>query len=511
MDTFITRTSKVVLSLMLVFVCQPTLAQALYRIKPLGVLAGCTATAPLANAFNHADQVAGRACNADVDQHAFLWKNNGSAMVDLGPSEVGSRTEADALNASGLAAGWGQDSGGYFGFVSSGNGAPLTRIPNSIGGTDVLAYALNDHGQVTGEARDTGNSISHVFLWASGSPMRDLGVIGDFDYNAGQAINASGQIAGTSGYSSEPIAEAFVWKNDGSPLFPLGVLAGGSSSYACCINASGQVAGNSNTQAHTKTHAFIWKNDGTPMKNLGTLGGGESFASALNDSGQIAGYSDTVRFLKPHAFVWLNNGQPMKNLGTLGGTTSFANDINASGQVTGYAYLAGDSVAHAFLWRNDGTNIQDLNTLIDSADPLRTFITLTSGAFINVAGDIVAEGTDSRTGNRGLYVLQGTVLTLSPRSLAFGSQPIHTSSAAMSVTLTNTGPRAAAITSIALSGTAASQFASTNNCGSSLAGHATCTIKVTFKPTTRGAKSAFLNVNGGGGGLRSVSLSGSGT
>ncbi len=110
-----------------------------------------------------------------------------------------------------------------------------------------------------------------------------------------------------------------------------------------------------------------------------------------------------------------------------------------------------------------------------------------------------------------LYLLQGTVLTLNPRSLAFGSQPINTTSAAKSVTMTNTSAKVVAITSIALKGTAAGQFASTNNCGSSLVGHATCTIEVTFKPTTKGAKSATLNVNGGGGGLRSVSLTGTGT
>ena len=511
MDDFRTRISKVALGFALALVCQSALAQALYRIKPLGVLGGCTASAPLANGFNQADQVTGKACNAHGDQHAFLWKNNGSPMVDLGPSEVSSSSEGDAINASGLVAGSAQDSTGTFGFVSLGSGAPSTKILDTIGGTKAFAYALNDHGQVTGEAGTAGDAVEDVFLWSSGSPMRDLGAISDHDYNIGVAINASGQIAGTSGYSFEPIAEAFVWKNDGSPLQSLGVLAGGSSSYACCINASGQIAGNSNTQAHTKTRAFIWKNNGTPMQSLGTLGGGESFAAALNDAGQVAGYSDTVRFLKPHAFVWLNDGHPMKNLGTLGGTTSFANDINASGEVTGFAYLAGDTVSHAFLWRNDGTNMQDLNTLIDSTDPLQPYITLNNGEFINVAGDIVAEGLDSRTGNYGLYVLQGTVLTVSPRSLAFGNQRVSTTSAARSVTLTNTGSRAAAITSIAVTGTASSQFHSTNNCGTSLAGHATCTIQVTFKPATRGVKSAFLNVNGGGGGLRSVSLSGNGT
>ncbi len=97
--------------------------------------------------------------------------------------------------------------------------------------------------------------------------------------------------------------------------------------------------------------------------------------------------------------------------------------------------------SHAFLWRNDGTKIQDLNKLIDPTDPLKPYVTLTSGDFINDSGDIVAEGTDSRTGLYGLYLLQGTVLTLTPRSLAFGNQPINTTSAAKSVTMTNTSAK----------------------------------------------------------------------
>ena len=103
------------------------------------------------------------------------------------------------------------------------------------------------------------------------------------------------------------------------------------------------------------------------------------------------------------------------------------------------------------------------------------------------------------------------MLTLTPRSLAFGNHPINTTSAAKSVTMTNTSAKVVAITSIALKGTAATQFVSTNNCGKSLAGHAICAIKVTFKPTTKGVKSATLNVNGGGGGLRTVTLAGTGT
>jgi len=493
----------------LALACQPAPAQVMYRIKPLGVLGGCTVQPPVAHGFNKKNQVTGTACNAHGDEHAFLWSNNGTAMVDLGPSEVGSTSSGNAINASGQVAGSGHDSSGYFAFLSSG-GASLKKLQRI--GTEGFAFAINDSGQVAGGSGIVGQYLTRAVVWKNnGSVMTDLGVLYDYDYNYGRAINSSGQVAGLSGYSTEPYSEATVWQNNGTPLFSLGLLATGSSSAACCINASGQVAGSADTQAHSHTHAFIWKNDGTPIQNLGTLGGAESIAHALNDSGQIAGWSDTVRFLKPHAFVWLNNGQPMKNLGTFGGTSSQANDINASGQVTGWAYLTGDAAVHAFLWRNDGGKIQDLNTLIDPLDPMRPYITLTNGAFINVAGDIVAEGTDSRTAKSGLYVLQGTILALSPRTLAFGNQPVNTTSAAKTVTVTNTSAKAAAITTITLSDTGAGQFASTDNCGKSLAGHGTCAIKVTFKPATKGAKSAFLDVNGGGGGLRTVSLSGNGT
>jgi probable HAF family extracellular repeat protein len=195
----------------------------------------------------------------------------------------------------------------------------------------------------------------------------------------------------------------------------------------------------------------------------------------------------------------------------LGGTMSYARGVNSLGQVTGVAFLAGNKIYHAFLWRNDGTKIQDLNNLIDPTDPLKRYVTVTDADVINDYGDILTLGTDNRTGISAYYLLQGTVLTLAPRSLAFGNQLIGKSSVAKSVTVTNTSPRVVAITSITLTGTAAGQFTTTNTCGKSMAGHATCTIKVTFKPTTKGAKSESLNVNGGGGGLRVVALTGTGT
>jgi probable HAF family extracellular repeat protein len=496
------------------------LAQVMYRMTPLGFVDRCIAPAPWAAAFNGSGQVTGTVCNAIGDLHAFLWKNDGTPMVDLGPAAMGVVSFGTGINASGLVVGNASDSTGEFAFLSRGDGRPMRRIYDTLGGDTIYPSDPNYLGQLTGFAYTAGDASTRAFVWMNdGSPIQALGTLGG-DSSSGNAINASGQVAGTSDLPGNTKHHAFIWKNDGSPLQDLGTL-GGNFSEGLFINASGQVAGSSRVVINTvvRTHVFLWRNDGTPMQDVGTLGGYDSFAMAFNKSGQIAGdsYTHGRQDISQHAFVWLNDGTPIKDLGTLGGTRSFGNDINSSGQVTGRADTANDTAAvigHAFLWRNDGTKIQDLNTLIDPSDPLQPYIILTEGRFINASGDIVADGIDNRTGTnprQDLYLLHGTVLTLAPRSLAFGNHPINTTSAAKSVTVTNTSPKAVAITSVALAGSAPGQFAFTDNCGKSLAGHATCTIKVTFKPTTKGAKSAVLNLNGGDGGLTSITLTGTGT
>jgi probable HAF family extracellular repeat protein len=325
------------------------------------------------------------------------------------------------------------------------------------------------------------------------------------------AINDSGQVTGSSDLkgSVNIKSHAFIWKNDGSPMQDLGDLFG-YGSFGVAINSSGQLMGGAYTDHYDDySVAFLWKNDGTKILDLGTLGGKGSSGVAINASGQVTGSSYLAGDRKYHAFIWKNDGTKMQDLGTLGGSNSDATGINASGQVTGRA-TAKDSTYRAFVWRNDGTKMQDLNALIDPTDPLKPYVTLFEGDAINDAGQILADGTDSRTGQQHAYLLHGTVLTLLPRSLAFGNQKAGTSSASKSITMTNTSASAVPITGIALAGTGAGQFAFTDNCGKSLAGKAACTIKMMFKPTTTGAKSASLRVNGGGGGLRWVSLTGDG-
>jgi hypothetical protein len=102
----------------------------------------------------------------------------------------------------------------------------------------------------------------------------------------------------------------------------------------------------------------------------------------------------------------------------------------------------------------------------------------------------------------------GLTASLSPSSLTFASQTVGTTSPAQPVTLTNNGPGSLTITSIATSG----DYAQSNNCGSSLAATASCTINVTFKPTATGTRTGTLTVaDNATNSPQTTSLTGTGT
>jgi hypothetical protein len=101
---------------------------------------------------------------------------------------------------------------------------------------------------------------------------------------------------------------------------------------------------------------------------------------------------------------------------------------------------------------------------------------------------------------------------LSPGSLNFGNQVWKVTSAAKSVTLTNTGSANLNITSIAVTGSNPGDFAETNTCGKSLAPNLSCSINVTFSPTALGARSAAVTLTDDApNSPQTVNLTGTGT
>jgi len=119
-------------------------------------------------------------------------------------------------------------------------------------------------------------------------------------------------------------------------------------------------------------------------------------------------------------------------------------------------------------------------------------VTFTPNTEGNITGTLTISDNSDLTPQ--IVNLQGTgtgpVLVLSATSLDFGTQVVGTTSAAQTVTLSNTGVLALTITGISASG----DFAQTNNCGNSLAIGASCTISMTFTPSATGPRSGSVSI-----------------
>jgi hypothetical protein len=154
-------------------------------------------------------------------------------------------------------------------------------------------------------------------------------------------------------------------------------------------------------------------------------------------------------------------------------------------------------------------------TFTPSGTPLETAtlvitVTITDGGVSGPQSfDVSLQGTGSAS---------APGVGLAPTSLAFGNQVLNTTSAAQTVTLTNTGNAALTINSIAASGDFAATSTGANACPispatlSATAGSNTCVISVTFKPTALGARAGTLTVtDNAGGSPHTVGLTGTGT
>ncbi|HKF23255.1 MAG TPA: choice-of-anchor D domain-containing protein [Candidatus Angelobacter sp.] len=84
---------------------------------------------------------------------------------------------------------------------------------------------------------------------------------------------------------------------------------------------------------------------------------------------------------------------------------------------------------------------------------------------------------------------QAPAVSLNPASIGFGNQNVGSTSAAASVTLTNSGNQTLNVSQIS----ASSDFSQTNNCTSVTAGN-TCTLQVSFAPMASGTRNGSVTI-----------------
>ncbi|MFD4558030.1 carbohydrate-binding protein [Streptomyces sp. NPDC058469] len=185
------------------------------------------------------------------------------------------------------------------------------------------------------------------------------------------------------------------------------------------------------------------------------------------------------------------------------GTYTLDLRVAAPSAVTGALHLSDDS----------GTNLTGAVDLPATGD-WQTWGTATAHVTLPAGRQILTLDQDSGGWNINNFSFAAgssspsATLTASPGSLTFADQAVNTTSAAQSVTVTNSGTATASLTGV----TAGGDFAQTNTCGTSLAAGANCTVSVTFGPTASGTRTGTLALTGNqSNSPTTVALSGIGT
>ena len=162
-------------------------------------------------------------------------------------------------------------------------------------------------------------------------------------------------------------------------------------------------------------------------------------------------------------------------------------DFNTDGKLD-IASIASFDTGPAIIYGNgDGTFGAPQSFAVPNASP-------TAAGDFNGDGipDLAATGLvpNSSQSALGVLIQHLPTVSVSPSSLTFGTFIVTTSSSPQAVTVTNGGEVPLNVTSIL----AAGNFSQTNNCPSTLAVGATCTVNVVFTPTGTGLRQNYLTI-----------------
>lgn len=230
-----------------------------YTVDDLGVLPGDSSS--VATGINQRGDVVGWSAGADGATRAFIYTDSGMAVL---PGLVGRpRTIARDVNDLGQIVGTANAGGVDLGHAVLWTGGEVLDLGTLGQGDYSEGWGINNNGQVVGYSYTNGGSLGvHGFLYAEKVGMVDLTPSSDTGYAFD--INDAGQVTGyktaAGGY------HAFRWE-DGTAE-DLGVIPGFAHSFGWAINASGQVAGSSLSASGNSERVFRFR-DGVGVENLG--------------------------------------------------------------------------------------------------------------------------------------------------------------------------------------------------------------------------------------------------
>jgi hypothetical protein len=378
----------------------------------------------------------------------------------------------------------------------------------------------------------------------------------------GSALVYSTYLGGSGTDSGQAIAvdgagDAYITGYTGSSDFPTqnalqSQSGGGNDAFVTEFNPSGSqlvfstyLGGNGNDQAFglvLDTSGNIYVTGGTQSTNFPTTpnvfqtaygGNGDAFLTKMGMGGTLLVYSTFIG----GSGLDQGNGVAVDSLGNavvVGSTQSSdfpsvdpsqrvlgISGAGSCGSAAGTAEVCSD----AFVTRLNPSGMPEYSTYLGGTEAdFAQAVAVDSTGAPYVAGSTASSNFPAIVGAlQGAYAGVGSSgnafvakvdasdlpgIALSPQALNFGNQTLGVASTAQSITLINAGSAPLQITSIA--GTP--EYAVSNNCGTTVpAGSGSCTINVTFTPTTAGANTNELIItDNAAGSPHYVAVTGSG-
>jgi hypothetical protein len=214
-------------------------------------------------------------------------------------------------------------------------------------------------------------------------------------------------------------------------------------------------------------------------------------AVAVDYSGNIYIAEQSANVVKKLA----NNGTVTTFAGVEGAAGSYGGDNGpaSAAQLNAPLGLAVDGLGNVYISDSGNGRIREVNA---TTNTITTFVGGGNSTYFNGGTGTTAAAP---------------VALLSPTTLSLGSVATGTTTSAQVLTLSNTGNAALAVSGITIGGANASDFAETTTCGTTLAVEASCTISVTFTPSSVASFAATISVaDSAAGSPQIASLSGSG-
>lgn len=407
----------------------------------------------------------------------------------------------------------------------TGTWTPLSNYDNAVSLYDGGGYEISGLNIVS--------SSNHAGIWARwqwGGSLKNLTLI-------------SPSMTHTPGTSSGVGAGFFVGEvNSGTTFENIHVTNGALSSQGGNVGGLiGNVNSTSITISDSSIDATITATSSRDDSTVGGLAGKQSSNSLIQRSsssgaisasaslnasknggaGGLVGYSDG-RILNTFSTVDVTATNANNVGGLIGRSVCNSGDLNDSYSIGVVSGKSGSSSVGGFVGQANSASCDQTDSVWDTdtsgqstsavgtgktTSDMKSAITYTSRGWSSSIWSI-------SDGSYPSFAAPGA--SISPASLDLGSQGVldgATAASTTTMTSNGTGPLAISSSGITISGTNAADFAvdGTSTCadGASLAIGATCTIAITFDPSSAGAKSATLTVATDAGN-QNVALSGTG-